>query len=302
MLLIPVHDADDPRLAPYVSIRERDLTGRGDGRFIVEGKVTLGILAARSRFAIESVFIGESRVAPLAGTLASLPEDIPVYAAPQAVMDRVAGFAIHRGVLACARKGEPLGLEALLHPPPFTGEVGAKRSEGASAAPAASPLRPSSTSPVNGGGDTLLVLNDISNHDNVGAAFRNAAAFGAGGVILDEGSCDPLYRKAIRVSAGSALWLPFHHGGTGQDHVEALKQAGYAVWAMTPRSDATPLPDMAVPERVAVLLGAEGQGLPDGLTAAAQPVRIPMAEGFDSVNVATAGAIALARIFERGRG
>jgi tRNA G18 (ribose-2'-O)-methylase SpoU len=266
MPLIPVHDADDPRLAPYVSIRERDLTGRGDGRFIVEGKVTLGILAARSRFAIESVFIGESRVAPLSGMLESLPQALPVYVAPQALMDTVAGFAIHRGVLACARKGEPLGLERMF------------------------------------GADTLLVLNDISNHDNVGAAFRNAAAFGAGGVILDEGSCDPLYRKAIRVSAGSALWLPFHHGGTGQDHVRALKQAGYAVWTMTPRSDATPLPGMAVPDRVAVLLGAEGQGLPDGLIAAAHPVRIPMAEGFDSVNVATAGAIALARIFERRRG
>jgi len=266
MPLIPVHDADDPRLAPYVSIRERDLTGRGDGRFIVEGKVTLGILAARSRFAIESVFIGESRVAPLSGMLESLPQALPVYVAPQALMDTVAGFAIHRGVLACARKGEPLGLERMF------------------------------------GADTLLVLNDISNHDNVGAAFRNAAAFGAGGVILDEGSCDPLYRKAIRVSAGSALWLPFHHGGTGQDHVRALKQAGYAVWTMTPRSDATPLPGMAVPDRVAVLLGADGQGLPDGLIAAAHPVRIPMAEGFDSVNVATAGAIALARIFERRRG
>ena len=177
-------------------------------------------------------------------------------------MDAVAGFPIHRGVLACARKGEPIGLSGLLQ------------------------------------GKTLLVLNDISNHDNVGAAFRNAAGFGVDGIILDERSCDPLYRKAIRVSAGSALWLPFHHGGTGAGHVAALKGAGYDIWAMTPRSSATPIGDMPVSGKVAVLLGAEGPGLPDGLIDAARAVRIPMSPGFDSINVATAGAVALSRIFE----
>ncbi|MEQ8557829.1 MAG: RNA methyltransferase [Henriciella sp.] len=261
-MLVEIDDPRDPRLAPYISIRERDLTGRGDGRFIVEGKVTLGILARRSRFQIESVFIGESRLEPLAETLAELPGDVPVYVAPQAVMDQVAGFAIHRGVLACARKGEGLPVERLLE------------------------------------SQTLLVLNDISNHDNVGAAFRNAAAFGAGGVLLDERSCDPLYRKAIRVSAGSALWLPFHHGGTGLEHVAALKAAGYEIWAMTPRADATPLPEMPVGGKIAVLLGAEGPGLPEALISAASPVCIPMSPGFDSINIATAGAVALSRIFE----
>ena len=261
MALVSVSSPDDPRLAPYVSIRERDLTGRGDGRFIVEGKVTLGILAERSRFEIESVFLGESRVEPLQPVLDRLPAEIPIYVAPQHVMDTVAGFPIHRGILACARKGELLELEQLVSR-----------------------------------GESLLVLNAISNHDNVGAAFRNAAAFGAGGVILDEMSCDPLYRKSIRVSAGSALWLPFHHGGTGARHVAALKQAGYAVWAMTPRPDATPLPEMPVPDKVAVLLGAEGPGLPEALIDAAQSARIPMTAGFDSINVATAGAIALSHI------
>ena len=264
MALLPVSSPHDPRLAPYVSIRERDLTGRGDGRFIVEGKVTLAILAERSRFGIESVFLGESRVEPLKDILEKLGDDIPVYVAPQEVMDQVAGFPIHRGVLACARKGAPLRLEQLIAT-----------------------------------GGTLLVLNDISNHDNVGAAFRNAAAFGASGVILDERSCDPLYRKSIRVSAGSALWLPFHHGGTGEDHAAALSGAGYRIWAMTPRPEAMPLYDMPVDAPVAVLLGAEGPGLPDRLIAAANPVRIPMADDFDSVNVATAGAIALSHIYTR---
>lgn len=259
---INITSADDPRLAPYVSIRERDLTGRTDGRFIVEGKVTLGILVGRSRFEIESVFIGETRLKPLAGILEQLPDTVPVYTAPQAVMDEVAGFQIHRGVLACACKGAPLMPDQLLTH------------------------------------DTLLILNGMSNHDNVGAAFRNAAAFGAGGVLLDAGSCDPLYRKSIRVSAGSALWLPFHHGGTGDGHVVALKAAGYDVWAMTPRLDAAALREVPVMGKTAILLGAEGPGLPDGLISAARPVRIPMSPGFDSINVATAGAVALSRVFE----
>lgn len=261
-MLVDITSPDDPRLAPYVSIRERDLTGRSDGRFIVEGKVTLGILVQRSRFEIESLFIGASRVEPLSESLAALPQDVPVYVAPQNVMDEVAGFPIHRGVLACARKGEPIGLETMLDH------------------------------------DTLLVLNGISNHDNVGAAFRNAAAFGAAGVVLDSESCDPLYRKSIRVSAGSALWLPFHHGGSGTDHITALKAAGYEIWAMTPRDSALALQDLGVEGKVAILLGAEGPGLPDQLIDAATPVRIAMATGFDSVNVATAGAIALSRVFD----
>lgn len=242
-------------------MRERDLTGGTDGRFIIEGKVPLSILLTQSRFAVESLFLCETRLAPLADILDTLEPDIPVYTAPQALMDEVAGFPIHRGILACAKKGDPLPIQDLL---------GAKR---------------------------LLILNQISNHDNVGAAFRNAAAFGADGVVLDAGSCDPLYRKAIRVSSGASLWLPYHHGGTGSDQIETLKRAGFEIWAMTPRADAAALQTKSPPEKLAILLGAEGPGLPDALIDSAQPVRIPMRAGFDSVNVATAGAIALAHVF-----
>ncbi|WP_233355790.1 TrmH family RNA methyltransferase [Henriciella litoralis] len=256
-----ISSAADPRIAPYTSIRERDLTGRADGRFIVEGKVTLDILLARSRFEIESLFLGESRLEPLADLLASVPGNVPIYVAPQSVMDEVAGFPIHRGVLACARKGAPLSIEALLS------------------------------------AETILVLNGISNHDNVGAAFRNAAAFGVGGVLLDGASCDPLYRKSIRVSAGSALWMPFSHSGTGAEHVEALKSAGFDIWAMTPQASAKSLYKMKRKGKTAILLGAEGPGLPADLIDACTPVRIPMSPSFDSINVATAGAVALAHIF-----
>lgn len=252
---------NDPRIAPYTAIRERDLTGGADGRFIVEGKVTLTTLLTRSRFEIESLFLCETRLGPLADILTHVPPSVPIYTAPQDLMDQIAGFPIHRGVLACARKGAGIEMESLLT------------------------------------AKTLLVLNQISNHDNVGAAFRNAAAFGAGGVLLDAGSCDPLYRKAIRVSSGSSLWLPFHHGGTGIEHIRTLKDAGYEIWAMTPRAEAASLYERAKPDKLAILLGAEGPGLPEELLEAAQPVRIPMQAGFDSVNVATAGALALSHAF-----
>ena len=252
---------DDPRIAPFIGVRERDLTGGADGRFIVEGKVPLQILLTQSRFQVESLFLCETRLAPLADLLKEVPADVPVYAAPQSLMDKVVGFPIHRGVLACVFKGNKTPIGPLLE------------------------------------GHRLLVLNQISNHDNVGAAFRNAAAFGADGMVLDAGSCDPLYRKAIRVSSGASLWLPYHHAGTGEDHITALKAAGFTIWAMTPRADAAPLQSLTPPDKLAILLGAEGPGLPNALIAACEPVRIPMQAGFDSVNVATAGAIALSHVF-----
>lgn len=262
--IIPVTTADDPRLAAYQSIRERDLVGRSDGRFIVEGKVTLGILLTHSRFQVESLFLGQSRVEPLSDLLETVPDNVPIYVAPQDVMDSIAGFAIHRGTLACARKGGGLSVDDILKDAPRT----------------------------------LLLADQISNHDNVGALFRNAAAFGAGGVVLDRQSCSPLYRKAIRVSAGTSLWLLFYHGGTSAEHIERLQSAGYEIWAMTPNETASPLNELRVPDKLALLVGAEGPGLPQALLQAAQPVRIPMAAGFDSVNVATAAAIALAHVFQ----
>jgi tRNA G18 (ribose-2'-O)-methylase SpoU len=262
--VISIERADDPRVEAYVSIRERDLTGGHGGRFIVEGKVTLETLLRRSRFPVESMFLCETRLGPLRDLLAEVPQGVPVYVAPQGVMDAVAGFAMHRGVLACGRKGEAA----------LPADILSKE-----------------------GRSTALLLSELSNHDNVGACFRNAAAFGADAVLLDAASCDPLYRKSIRVSSGAALWLPFSQGGTGGELIAAAEAAGHEVWALTPRSDAEPLPSLKVPERVALLMGAEGPGLPAEMIARARPVRIPMTEGFDSVNVATAAAIALAHVF-----
>lgn len=268
MPVLHLTDPGDPRLAPYLSIRERDLTNGHGGRFIAEGKVTLETLLTRSHFEVESLFLCETRLEPLAQLLQQVPASVPILVAPQGVMDAVAGFPMHRGVLACGLKGAPRATADILP------------ADGPSAA---------------------LLLAGISNHDNVGACFRNAAAFGAGAVLLDETSCDPLYRKAIRVSSGTALWLPFAHRGTGAALIEAAEDAGQEVWALTPRADAEPLPTLRVPQRVALLLGAEGPGLTRELIARARPVRIPMTDGFDSVNVATAAAIALSHVWNSRR-
>jgi len=266
MPVLHVTDPRDPRVEAYVSIRERDLTNGHGGRFIVEGKVNLEALLTRGRFAVESLFLCETRLEPLAGVLAHVADSVPVYVAPQSVMDDVAGFPMHRGVLACGKKGTANTPAGIL--------------------PADGP-------------STALLLAGLSNHDNVGACFRNAAAFGASAVLLDETCCDPLYRKAIRVSSGTTLWLPFAHGGNGAGLIKAAEQSGHDVWALTPDAAAEPLPSLNVPTRVALLMGAEGPGLPRELIKRARPVRIPMTDGFDSVNVATAAALAMAHVFHQ---
>ncbi len=266
-MIVPIASADDPRIAPYRGVRERDLL-RTANRFIVEGQVTLGRLIEASRFAVESLFLAESRVAPLAGMLARLDPEVPVYTAPQSVMDAITGFHIHRGVLAMAHRGEELSVNGLL------ASLGSRDS-----------LR-------------LLTLVTLANHDNVGACFRNAAALGADAVLLDEASCDPLYRKSIRVSAGTALSLPFARSGDGASILGALEASGIECWALTP-SGGEELQRLVPPARLSIVLGAEGPGLPAALMDRCRRVSIPMARGIDSLNVATAGAIALAHVFSR---
>ncbi|MER2263813.1 TrmH family RNA methyltransferase, partial [Methylobacterium oxalidis] len=132
----------------------------------------------------------------------------------------------------------------------------------------------------------------LTNHDNVGGLFRNAAAFGADAVLLDAATCDPLYRKAIRVSAGAALAVPFARLPPGADWLALAASLGLAPVALSPGGAET-LADLPALPRALLLLGTEGPGLPAGVIARARGVRIPMAPGFDSLNVATAGAIAL---------
>lgn len=256
---IPIDDPDDPRIAAYRNVRERDLVGR-EGLFIAEGEVVLRILLQRSRHRALSLLLAENRVAALAPLTAALPADVPVYAAGRAVLDAIVGFPLHRGILALGRRAAEPGADGLL---------------------AALPPRA-----------LVVALFGIGNHDNVGGIFRNAAAFGADAVLLDRGCCDPLYRKAIRVSVGAALTVPFAWLDAGTDPVALLARHDFEPLALSPRGGST-LAEVKRSDRAAVLLGSEGPGLPEALMERARTVRIRMAPGFDSLNVATTSGIVL---------
>lgn len=259
--VIMIDDAEDPRLEPYRQVRERDLAGR-TGLFVAEGEVVLRtLLSGRARFACQSVLVTRSRAERLGSVLARLQPDAPVYVVPPVVMAGVAGFPIHRGVLALGRRG----------PDGTTSE-----------------LLPGSTDPA-----LVLGLVGLTNHDNVGGAFRNAAAFGADAVLLDGRCCDPLYRKAIRVSVGACLTVPFAREPDPAALAGTLARAGFEILALSPRGR-EPLADVRWPDRAALLVGTEGEGLPEPLLARLRTVRIAMAPGVDSLNVATASGIALA--------
>jgi len=259
LAIIRIDDPLDPRIAPFRDVRERDLVGR-DGGFIAEGEVVLNVLARSRRHRARSLLIAEKRLGKLAPLIAAFGEDVAVYRAGQAVMDAVTGFHIHRGILAHGERAAPLPAAELL----------------AAAEPDA----------------LVVVLFGIANHDNIGGVFRNAAAFGAAGVLLDPTCCDPLYRKAIRVSVGAALSLPFARLAPDEDPIAVLRAHGFTPLALSP-SGATPLKAVARPPRPAVLLGAEGPGLTADILARADTIAIPMAGAFDSLNVATTSGIVL---------
>ncbi|MCG7391354.1 RNA methyltransferase [Microvirga sp. ACRRW] len=256
---IAITDPDDPRIESYRAVRERDLVGR-QHRFIAEGEVVLRVLLKQPRFEIESLLLAENRVDVLSDALASLSPDVPVYTANRQVMDAIVGFPIHRGILAVARRAPLLSVEDFLKNFPE---------------------------------EALVVgLVGLANHDNVGGIFRNAAAFGAQGILLDQESCDPLYRKAVRVSVGGALVVPFTRAVSADAMVHALQASSFEILALSPAGKDV-LSQIKPARRTALLLGAEGPGLPPDLLARTRTVSIPMSSGFDSLNVATTSGIAL---------
>ncbi|SCB11159.1 TrmH family RNA methyltransferase [Rhizobium hainanense] len=261
--LIEITHPDDPRIAEFCNIRERDLTGR-ENRFIAEGTVVLRLLAgahaAAGDFIAEKVLLLKNRVAGLSDIIDTIPSNVPIYVAEAEVLDGIVGFHLHRGVLALGRRTAEGGLDAFLARLPRQALV--------------------------------LAGCGISNHDNMGSMFRNAAAFGAAAVLLDESCCDPLYRKALRVSVGSILTVPYRRQSSGVELLAALAERGFAIWSLSPRG-AVDIRDVPASERMALVVGTEGDGLPDNILSAFGSVRIPQAPGLDSLNVATASGIAL---------
>ncbi|MEO1103786.1 MAG: RNA methyltransferase [Pseudomonadota bacterium] len=250
---IKITNANDPRIAVFTRLRERDLIGR-EGLFIAEGASVLRVLL---RAPIETVALLVE-----GGRAARMPwldarGDAPLYIAEQSVLDTIAGYHLHRGILGAGRI--PAGIDVAALP--------------------SGPLR-------------LPVLVGLSNHDNVGGVFRNAAAFGAAAVAIDAGTADPFYRKAIRVGVGAPLMVPIIRTEDAANFVGTLRAAGITPYALSPSAPAT-LGETVFAARAAFLMGTEGPGLPPPLMAAAAPVAIKIAPGFDSLNVAAASAIAL---------
>lgn len=258
-----IESLDDERVADYRNVRDADLIGRR-GVFMAEGRFVVRALAAHGRFKMRSVFATEVAFASVRDAIEGSGWDGDVYLAEQGVMDGVVGFEIHRGCLAAGERGAGLSVAHVLEE--------AK-------------------------GGEIVVLEDLTNHDNVGGIFRSALALGAGGVLMSPRCCDPLYRKAIRVSMGAALRVPFATVEDWPGGLGALRDAGYRVVVLHAGAGARKIDEVAREmkgERVAFVVGTEGDGVSRGALAMADAVAaIPMRGDVDSLNVGVAAGIAL---------
>ncbi|MGE7367807.1 TrmH family RNA methyltransferase [Neorhizobium sp. NPDC001467] len=264
--LVRIDDPADPRIAEFRDIKERDLAGR-QGRFIIEGTVVLRMAVAAhgaGAFALEKILLLENRVEGVSEILATVPPDVPAYVASGAVLDAIAGFHLHRGILALGRRIVEPDADGLIERLPERALV--------------------------------VAACGISNHDNIGAMFRNAAAFGADAILLDETCCDPLYRKALRVSVGSVLSVPYARGGSIISVLERLASRGLSIWALSPSGSVDLRAISAERTGIALVTGTEGEGLPPAVMNRFRSARIAQRPGLDSLNAGMATGIALYEI------
>ena len=254
---IPIADLDDPRLAPYRNLKDRELARLGD-RFIAESEFVVRRLLASS-FPTESVVAAERKAAGLA---AAVPVGVPLYAVPDRLLNDVVGYHFHTGVMAVARRLPPPALASVL---PASGR------------------------------SVVAVCPDLNNFENLGSVIRTAAAFGVDAVLVGERCCDPFYRMSVRVSMGTCFKLPIVRCDPLSAALAELRRAhGYTLIATVLDPAAEPLPSLAVPDRVAVLFGNEAVGLsPADAAACDRRVTLPMRHGTDSLNVAAAAAVFL---------
>lgn len=256
-----IDDPADSRLDDYRDLarsdRRPDRPG-GKGLVIAEG-VSVVERMIQSPYPMRSIMGVAARVEAVIASI-TVPSGVPVYVVEPAAMDAAIGFHLNRGVLAIADRA-PM--------PEFAELVAVSRS--------------------------LLVLEGVNDHENLGALFRNAAAFGVDGVVIGPRCSDPLYRRAVRVSIGHVLNVPYVDAPEWPQALYDIEASGFAMFALTPYAPAVDLGQVRTnADRVAIVVGSEGAGLSEGaMSAVRRHVRIPMAEGVDSINVATAAAIAL---------
>ncbi len=265
--VIDIADPADPRLDDFRDLnsvdRRPDLPS-GKGLVIAEGVLVVQRMIA-SRFRPRAMLGTDRRLGELADDLDGV--DVPFYRAGAEVMAEVIGFHLNRGVLAAAPRPAELGVEEVLD-----------------------------------GARTVAVLEGVNDHENLGSIFRNAAGLGVDAVLFGTGCADPLYRRAVRVSMGHALLVPYAWAPAWPAELDTLRDNGFRVLAMTP-NPAAPTLASAMAElgeaKIAMMVGAEGPGLKEHTMRAADVrVRIPMSRGTDSLNVATAAALAF---YERAR-
>ena len=259
-------DVEDSAVQLYWGVSEPELL-RSHGVFVAEGRQVVRRVLQDPRFRVRSLLLNAAAqrdLAPDLEVLESRSEDVPVFLAGADEFTRLTGYHIHRGCLALVERP-----------------------------------RPQSVADVLAACRTIIMLEAVTDADNVGGVFRNAAAFGAG-VVLSPTCCDPWYRKAVRTSMGAVLRVPFARAGEWPRAVDDLRGAGFIVAALTPRaagSPGEPLESFAARargERVALVVGTEGAGLsPEVESIADARVTIPMTAGIDSLNLAVASGIAL---------
>lgn len=263
--VIHVEDPGDPRLADYAhlkdeGVRARDREGARD-HFIAEGELVVRRLLS-SRFKTRSVLVSHEHLDRVADALQTLTPDVPVLLAPRAVIAAIAGFPFHRGILASGVREGGLSVDEVI-----------------------------------GASSVLVVLEDLTNHDNIGSIFRSTGALGGDrpGVILSPGCCDPLYRKSLRVSTGLALHVRYARAPSWPGVLGDMRRAGFETIALTPDAGAEDLDETRTPgAKYALVLGSEGPGLTRGaMEACAHRVRIPIHARADSLNVGVAAAVAL---------
>ena len=238
---------------------ERRQRREGEEFFIAEGPLAIERLL-QSDHILRSVLVSARKYERLAPLLDGLTE--PVYVAATDVLKATVGFDIHRGAVAAADRKPPPLLEALL---PTVRRI--------------------------------AVLEGLNDPENLGAIARSARAFGIDALVLDPTCIDPYYRRTVRVSMGEILFIPVTRASNWKAGLEIIRQNGFETWALTPRAEAADLWTLPVPDRLALLVGAEGPGLSRVvLNAATREVRIPIASDVDSLNVAAAAAVAFAAI------
>lgn len=262
-MILPVSAPGDSRLEPYRRVGDHAWL-RSRGLFVAEGRLLLERLVSARKYEIESVLVSPAALEALRPVVDQI--DGPVHVAAQEILRELTGFNFHRGCLAFARRPPITPLEAFF------------------------------------GARLLLGLEGIGNPDNVGGAFRAAAAFDVDGILLNASSGDPFYRKALRTSMGAILQVPFAIVADWHQGWEALRQAGFAIVALATDQRAIPLDqfaaDVAARGRILLVAGAEGSGLSEAsLGRADVRVTIPMSPAVDSLNVAVAVAIALSRVW-----